>query len=75
MARLGMSDYEEHLVGPGPDDWPSPESEPKSLPLLSLQWHLFPAGGGHGGGGGSDVLPPCSRKGQRWYTSLFLSQS
>ncbi len=30
---------------------------------------------GGGGGGGSGLLPPCSRKGWRWYSSLVLTQS
>jgi hypothetical protein len=37
MARQGMSHCEECFVGPGPEDLSSPESEPKSLSLLSLQ--------------------------------------
>jgi hypothetical protein len=60
MARWGMSHYEECLVGPGPDDLSSPESEPKSLPSLLLHLCLCPVGGGCGSG----LLHPFQGKGR-----------
>jgi hypothetical protein len=70
MTRQGMSHNEECVVGPGPEDLSSPESEPKSLSSLSLQQHLCLVGAG---GGGSGLLLPCSRKGWRWYSSATSS--